>query len=833
MNYFTSVYRHRGELFVRGYRGQLAFQEKVPIKPYLFQKTRSKSEYRTIDGETVERIDFRNVTEANEFRDRYKDVDNSPVFGFDQFQYVWLNDTYNGKVDYDVNRINKASLDIENDSKGGFANIDTADKRITLISLSMRGKVHTFGCEPYHDSEADEVYHLCENEEELLLKFLSIWRQDYPDIITGWNSSGFDIVYIINRMKRVLPGDTYKKLSPWNIVEPRKVYFGDEEKIYYTIAGIADLDYMLLYKEQKFQLPKQESYSLDHICSEELGEKKLDYSEYGTLNDLMEKNWPLYVKYNIRDVKLVDRLDQKLKLIEIVLAVAYEYKMNFEDFLTSVKMWDIIIHNYLISKKIVIPFNKEDKIGHSIVGGYVKDPQIGLHEWPVSMDMTSLYPSIMMAFNMSPETQSKKIGGIEVETCFHRRVDAKLMDWLDAQNLCMCANGLTFKKDKLGFLAALVLEMFTQRSLTKKEMLKVGQQLEADPKNQELINLYSRLNNKQMSYKIALNSLYGVCANKYFRYFDSNFAEAITMSGQLTVRWVERTVNEFMNKLLKTEGKDYVCAMDTDSVFIILGGLVDAVASNMTQEQQVQFVDQACKGKIEKIIAATLDDLQNYLRCYDKKLSMKREKICNKGIWVAKKRYILNVWDNEGVRYEKPKIKMTGIEAIRSSTPAICKKYIKDSLAIIMEGDQPKLQKFIADFRKKFAELPILDISTPMGCNGLQTYGDASSIYKDKTPMQVRAALLHNFLIKQKKLEAVIPPIMEGEKIKFCALKIPNPINENVIGYTKQLPKEFGLDSYIDHDAQFGKTFLIPLERILDKINWSSEKKATLEAFFE
>jgi DNA polymerase elongation subunit (family B) len=832
-NYYTSVHRHRGELLVRGYCGQLAYQEKHPIKPYLFEKAYGITEYKTIDGIGAKKVTFRNVSEANEFKEQYKDADNPPIYGLDQWQYVWLNDEYPETINYDTSRINKAVIDIETDCEGSFPDLLTADKEITLITLKMRGKFHVFGCQPYTCEEDNEVYHLCADEEALLLKFLSIWRQDFPDVITGWHSSGFDIVYIVNRMKRVFGGEGYKRLSPWGIVEQRKVFIAGDEKIYYTIAGIADLDYMVLYKDQKFQIPKKESYTLDHICMEELGIQKIDYSEYGSLQELYRKNWPLYVKYNIRDVSLVDKLDDKLKLIDIVMAVAYEYRLNYEDFLTSVKLWDVIIHNYLMKRNIVIPFNKEDKSGHKIEGGYVKIPHTGMHEWVVSEDMTSLYPSIMMTLNISPETIGKKFGSLNVETAFQRKMDQKIIDFLKQNDLCIGANGSTFSRGKLGFLAALMKDMFGQRVVYKKEMLVVKQLMQQDPDNKELLNRYSRLNNSQMALKIALNSCYGVCANEWFRYYNSDLAESITMTGQLTIKWIERALNEYLNKVLETTDKDYIIAIDTDSVYIKLEDLMKKIAVGLTVEQKVDLVDTICKTKLDKVIKKALAELQEYLNVYENNLFMKRESICERGIWVAKKNYILNVWDDEGVRYTQPKLKMVGISAIRSTTPAACKIAIKDSLKIIMTGDQLAMQKYVAKFKSEFLKFKAPQMGKPMGCNGLATYADAATLYKSKTPAQVKGALAYNWMIKKKRLETKYQPIMEGEKIKFCYLKSPNPIkNINVISFPGTLPPEFDLDKYIDVDIQFEKTFLDSLELILKAINWSAEKRATIEDFF-
>ena len=344
----------------------------------------------------------------------------------------------------------------------------------------------------------------------------------------------------------------------------------------------------------------------------------------------------------------------------------------------------------------------------------------------------------------------------------------------------------------------------------------------------------SRFNNIQMARKIQLNSAYGAIGNQYFRYYNLANAEAITLSGQVSIRWIENKVNVYLNKLLNTEGHDYVIASDTDSIYICLDLLVRSVfpSQDVPKERVVSFLDAACKDRIEPFITKAYQELADYVHAYDQKMFMKRETIANKGIWTAKKRYILNAWDIEGVRFAEPKLKIMGIEAVKSSTPGPCRQKIKDALKVIMNGTEDEVQKFIADFREEFRSLQPEELSFPRGCNNLQKFSSPTTVYSKGCPIHVRGALLYNFHIKKNNLTNKYPLIQNGDKIKFMYLRTPNPVMENVFSFVGEMPKELGLDKHIDYDLQFEKSFLAPLQVIMDTIGWKVEKQATLEFLF-
>tara|TARA_B100001123_G_scaffold263791_1_gene293835 strand:- start:1632 stop:2933 length:1302 start_codon:yes stop_codon:yes gene_type:complete len=432
-----------------------------------------------------------------------------------------------------------------------------------------------------------------------------------------------------------------------------------------------------------------------------------------------------------------------------------------------------------------------------------------------------------MQYNISPETlRETRHGSTSVEGILNETVK------IDG-DYAVCANGAQYRKDVRGFLPELMDKMYSERVIFKKKMLQAKQNYEKNPSN-KLTKEISRCNNIQMAKKISLNSAYGAIGNQYFRYYKLANAEAITLSGQVSIRWIENKMNQKMNKILKTEDVDYVIASDTDSIYLHVGPLVEAVyeGREKTSEGVVRFLNKVCEDEFEPYIESSYEELARYVNAYDQKMFMKRENIADRGIWTAKKRYILNVWDSEGVRYEEPKLKMMGIEAVKSSTPAPCRTMIKDALKIMMNGTEDEVIDFIESSRKEFKTLPPEEIAFPRSASDVEKYKAHSTIYAKGTPIHIRGALLFNHYVKKHKLDTKYSLIQNGEKIKFCYLKKPNIIHENIISFIQDFPHEIGLDKYIDYDLQFDKAFLEPLRIILNSIGWSTEKTVNLESFF-
>ena len=579
---------------------------------------------------------------------------------------------------------------------------------------------------------------------------------------------------------------------------------------------------------RKFTYKAQESYRLDHIANVELGQKKLDHSEFETFRDFYTGNWQKFIEYNIKDVELVDRLEDKMKLIELCLTMAYDAKVNYTDVFFQVRTWDAIIYNYLKRKDIVIPPKVKTDKDTQYAGAYVKEPIPGKYDWVVSFDLNSLYPHLIMQYNISPETLKETR---HPSSSVERILNEEVTDF--NPEYATCANGAQYRKDVRGFLPELMEKMYSERVIFKKRMIQAKKDYEKTP-DKSLEKEIARCNNIQMAKKISLNSAYGAIGNQYFRYFKLANAEAITLSGQVSIRWIENRMNRKLNKILKTEDIDYVIASDTDSIYLNLGPFIDAVFEGREKNAEgvVDFLDKVCEVEFEKYISDSYQALANYVNAYDQKMFMKRENIADRGIWTAKKRYILNVWDSEGVRYGDAKLKIMGIEAVKSSTPAPCRTMIKDGLKVMMSGTEDEMIDYIDGCRTKFKSLPPEEISFPRSVSNVVKYKGINTIYAKGTPMHVRGALLFNYYVKERKLDKKYAYIQNGEKIKFCYLKKPNPTRENVISFIQDFPKELDLEKYVDYDTQFDKAFLDPMKAVLNAIGWSDERKITLESFF-
>ena len=824
MDFYTNVVQWGNNLLVRGVEHGQRLKFKVKYSPTLYVPVMKKTDWKTLDNKPVMPYKFDTIKEAKEFISKYESQPHL-CFGFDRFPYTYISDTFPNKLNWNVDSILIVTIDIEVRCENGFPNPDEAIEPLLSITIKnhQSKNIVVWGIGDYKKSKDNVTYVNCKDENELILEFMSFWSKHQPDVITGWNTDFFDVPYLVNRIKKLFGESKMKELSPWGNVSSRKVFKQGRDQYCYDIMGVSQLDYFHLY--QLFTYTKKESYKLDYIAFIELGEKK-DDNPYETFKDWYTKDYQSFIDYNIQDVEIVDKLEDKMGLITLLLTLAYEAKVNFEDVFGQVKYWDILIYNFLRKRKIAIPQKTSHSKDEKYEGAYVKVPQTGLHKWVVSFDLNSLYPHLIMQYNISPETLLKS-----------RSQDINVDDMLKETKLnliektTMTPNGAVFKTDKQGFLPAIMQELYDDRVVYKKKMLQAQQAYE-DTKDEKYLKLISRYNNIQMARKISLNSAYGAIGNQWFRYYDIAIAEGITTSGQLSIRWVENKVNNYLNKILDTNDKDYVIASDTDSIYITLDELVSKVKPKNT----VQFLNKVATEKLEPFIDKSYEELKDYTQAFENKMMMKREVIADKGIWVAKKRYILNVHDSEGVLYKEPKLKMMGIEAVKSSTPLICREKIKEALKIIMSGDEKTLNDFIQDFHKKFTSVNPKEIAFPRSVNGLKKYSDSSTTFKKGTPMHIKGCLIYNHKIKQNKLIHKYPLIQEGDKIKFLYMKQPNPYSANVISFMSKLPYEFKIKQYIDYDIQFEKVFVDPLVLIVNSINWKIDTtygtQGTLEGFF-
>ena len=830
MKFYTNVQMIGDNFLVRGYDNGEYIQFREKYNPTLFVPSNKKTFYKTLEGEYVAPIKPGSVRDCRDFYKKYEEIDDFKIYGNERYIYQYISDKYpEEEIKFDIEKVRLLTVDIETRSENGFPDVETADQEILLISVQDYNtkEITTWGVGSFKNRQENVRYIQFNNEYDLLSSFIQWWMDNTPDVVTGWNIQLFDMPYITKRIDRLLGEKLARRLSPWGLVSEKEVYIKGRRQVYYDIGGITQLDYLDLYK--KFTYKAQESYRLDYIAEVELGQKKLDHSEHDTFKDFYTNGWQKFVEYNIKDVELVDRLEDKMKLIELALTMAYDAKVNYNDVFYQVRMWDTIIYNYLKKKGIVIPQKEQSDKSDKYAGAYVKEPIAGRYDWVVSFDLNSLYPHLIMQYNISPETiRETRHPEASVDRILNEEIDFQLY-----KDSAVCANGAQYRKDKRGFLPELMEKMYNERVIFKKRMIDAKKKYEKTP-TVALEKEIARCNNIQMAKKISLNSAYGAIGNQYFRYYKLANAEAITLSGQVSIRWIENKMNNYLNKILKTEDTDYVIASDTDSIYLNLGPLVDVVYKDREKNAEgiVSFLDKICEEKFEPFIDQSYKELAEYLNAYDQKMFMKRENIADRGIWTAKKRYILNVWDSEGVRYEQPKLKVMGIESVKSSTPSSCRNMLKDAFKIMMSGTEDDVINYIDECRQKFKTLPPEEISFPRSVSDVQKYKSHSDIYIKGTPIHVRGALLFNHYIKEKKLTNKYSLIQNGEKIKFCYLKKPNTIHENVLSFIQDYPVELGLDKYIDYDLQFNKAFLEPLKIILDAIGWSVEKTANLESFF-
>ena len=834
MSFYTCVNRFGNKMLYRGYNDNgERVQTKVPFKPTMYlQSTKSESVWKAFDGSSVEPIELDSMSEATDFIKKYEDIDNFKIHGNNNFVAQFIQDKFPGVIKYDLKKIEVGNIDIEVASDDGFPEPGQANYPIISIAYksSNNNIYYVWGLDSYDSSksqlELDGAlirYVRCAGESDLILKFLTFWMHNCPDIITGWNIRFFDIPYMVNRTTRILGEETVKKFSPFGITKYRQINVKGKNLDAYEIYGVQQMDYFDLFQKFGYSYGTQASYTLDHIASVVVGEKKLSYAEHGSLHTLYKNDYQKFIDYNIRDVQLVDKIDKQTGLMNLALTVAYKGGVNYMETFGTTSIWDSIIYRHLSQQKIAIP-PAVRKHKEPYPGGYVKDPIVGMSKWITSFDLNSLYPNLIVQYNMSPETLLSGPGDFTasgVDYYLENGIDPELRE----RDVSVAANGSMYRKDKRGVMPEIIIGLYDERRAVKNDMLKLQKDYEKG-KTSELSREINRLENTQMAIKILLNSLYGALGNAYFRYFDMRIAEGITLSGQLSIKWAEKAMNEAMNSILKSDGVDYVIAMDTDSLYVNMEPLVNAV----NPKDPVKFIDQACEQKIVPILAKAYDKMFTQMNAYDNRMVMAREAIADKGIWMAKKRYILNVHNNEGVQYAQPKLKIMGIEAVKSSTPQVVRDKFVKAYHLMLNSTEAELQKFVADFFEEFKSLRPEEVSFPRGVSDIEKWEDRHTVYKKGTPIHVRGALLYNQQLKKANLSQ--EAIKNGTKVKFCYMKMPNPLMENVISFTNFLPEEFALNQYVDYETQFNKTFKEPLKLVSDAIKWELEYVNSLEGFF-
>jgi DNA polymerase elongation subunit (family B) len=893
--YYTNVYRAGNFLYVREIQNGKRRKFKTEYKPTLYTTTTRQSTLHAPDGTPVEPIQPGTMQDCYQFMQKYKGVANFRIYGNTGYEYAYINETYPTHIEYKWNELVIVNLDIEVESKNGFSEAKDANNEVIAITIknSADGIFHVFACQPFDEVQYNKdhtdtkiIYHLCQDEVDLLEQFLDLWETVEPDIVTGWNIRLYDIPYLVNRMSRIMSSDAAKRMSPWGQVRENTVNIFGNPEVVYDVAGVSVLDYLLIYR--KNVLEPRESYRLDYIAEVELKERKLDYSEHATLQALYENDFKKFIEYNIHDVRLVDRIDAKRKLIELQLIVAYHAHVNYVDVLSQVRTWDTLICNYLLSQGYVVPQRSDVDKDTQFTGAFVMKPVPGMFEWIASFDVQSLYPTIMRTLNMGMESKleikqmtaemrrymsyintslmvADDEGKMNVnpDTIVNGITDELIQHFYD-EDVAVAANAVFYRREPKSFYSVMIEELFNNRLEYKGKLKKAKTELSTctDPvRKAELETEVSIWDLKQNATKIMLNSLYGACGNQYFRFFDVKNAEAVTTTGQFIIQYVAHGIDAYLNrkmgfgpceacckfnerleqgspKLVCTHeaipAQKFVVYSDTDSVYVTLKAVVDKFCPNGEMMEKVDFVDNLCKNAIQKEINRLFRLItERYLNGVGSSLLMNREVIGDKAIWTAKKRYIVNVRDKEGIRKPKGELKYMGVEIKKTTVPKFCRDAMEEAVRIVMEKDQQTLFDFVASTKAKFLAQKVENVSFPRGVNGLTKYGDPKTIYTKGTPFHVKGVLTYNHFIDKLNLAGRYPKIKDGEKMKFFYLREPNPANTNTMAFLTEMPSEFGLENYIDWELQWEKSFIEPLMLILNAIKWDTQPRASLADFFD
>jgi DNA polymerase elongation subunit (family B) len=860
---------------------------KIKYKPRTYSVSHSgtSSGWSTLSGAPLHEKRHDSIQDYRAYTSKAK-YDGRDLYGTISPVQQFVAETISESCGLQFDKLRTAFIDIEVESANGFATPENPTNEITAITVEIWGKYLVWGCGNYTPTNSNILYTKCEDEAELLISFLKWWSSDYPDIVTGWNVQFYDIPYIVNRItllkkKHVLSVDP-NVLSPWRKISRRNMILMGKTQVVLDIVGVSILDYLELYR--KFSLTQQESYRLDFIAETELGKKKVSYDEYGSLAKLAEDNYQLFVDYNINDVVLVKELNDKLHHLDLCVQIAYGARVNFTDTFKQVRLWDAMMYYDLYNKRIAVPPNDHHTKDHDYVGAYVKEPQLGKFSWVVSFDVNSLYPSIMRQWNISQDrhltddwlrnrlSQIEQIPGAMVDIVepyspiarnwiddcsptdapYVRNALSKLVEyientdieqmlsdlinsddpwpWLRVLSVCITPNRQTFRSDSSGFMPTILERLYDERkkakakeTTAKKLSEKAKNPIEKAKYEQEAL----QWGLQQTTRKLNLNSAYGAVGNQYHRFYDVRHAEAVTITGQLIIRYVAVQLNNFLNSQFGTK-KDYVLASDTDSVYLTLEPVV--TDSSQLSATLVDVIDQYCNSQIQPIIDDSFENIHIKFNTLTQVLAMKREVIAEHGVWTAKKRYLLWVHDNEGVRYIPPKLKSVGIEAVRSSTPKYARDVIKGALEAFIRDDKNEFYNLLDTAEVEFGIRPFEDIASPRTCNGLDVYGiDANGVYTTKTPMHVRGALVYNQHLEATGLTKKYAIIRNGEKIKFCCLKPQNPLRTTVIAAPNKLPSEWKLEKFLDRMEQFQKTVLGPLEAIVQYAQWTVRPTVTLD----
>lgn len=889
--FYTSMERRGSKVYLRyaDTETRKRGSAEVDFKPRLYVAGEaSKAVAKDMKGNPLEAIDFDSMKEMADFIERYRGVDGYRLFGARDPLVQFVAKYFPGELKFDPDLIEAGFIDIEvfsgdidadgNVIPGPFPKPEEAKYPISMLTIYHKATdtYHTWALEWFkgrhlgtyvHNPDNERtgplkvVYKGFDNEQDMLNDMLVWYASKEFDATTGWFYEEFDVPYMVNRIRAVCGNAMANKMSPWGVIKDRTIKSVRGDIPTYEFMGSSVLDMLNLFKKHAYMEPPD--WKLGTVAEIVLGEGKISYEEEGSINNLYVLNFQKSVEYNIIDVERVVKLDEKMQFLLLSYTLSYLCKCNYPDSMATVKPWTSLLYSRLHEEGVETELRGLSTIQKDIIGGYVKEVIPGKYRWAVSGDLNSLYPHLMQQFNLGvetivepydlpPEVNAAIPTNFTIDDLVDKKIDLSVLKKYD---IAMSANRQFFRRDKMSIANRITREIYTNRAAVKKVMKGVEQKLvdlqevikkDGNPRKAEVKALeieIATLNNRQQAFKILMNGFYGAMANKYFlEFYDIRIAEAITSSGQVAIKWISRKLNEYLNKLMGFDGSapdkmpiDFVIANDTDSCYMCLAALVDRIFKGADKtddevEKVTDFLDTLFKKKIEPYIDECYKELAEYMNAHDQRMFMKRETIAPAAIWVAKKRYIMHAKDVEGVRYPKPKVKFTGVDAKRSSVPKRCRKWLIECYETALAGNEKDLHEQVKKYREEYMKLPHAEIAGVTGVNGLEQHSHPVTVYGKGAPRHVKATLFHNKMVRDLGLN--IKEIQSGDKILIVSLKKGAPYGMEAIAFQGGLPKEFGLDKFVDYPQTFDKTFVDPLMNLLTAINWSAAPRASVMDFF-
>lgn len=837
--FYTHVSSRYGKIYYRGYEHKngkkVRVHGKIPFSPTIYFETKEESEYKSIYGKNLKPRKFDTIPAAREYVKQYKGT--IKMYGYEpnrwQYEFIALN--YQEPMQVMLSELKATGFDIETrvgvNGPPGVPDPYLALEEITHIAFENHatGEMVSYTTAPITIMEHEGCKMVrFETEAELLEAIIRYIQEEDPDIIYGFYSEFFDVPYLINRINRVLGDDEANRLSPFGIIDEREYEIDEEVRKEYTIVGRTHYDIQAMYR--KFVLQKEEKYSLDHLAKVNLGVGKLEnpcttFKQFSEAEEHIET----FAHYNVIDTKRMTQLDKAKGLIALGVMLAYTMKCCFEDVYSPVRYWECSIQSMLLNEKKFVNIERQSNGNESIPGAYVSEPIPGLYAWLISIDAASLYPSIMKALNLSPETLVGVKEGVTVDEML---LGKTLKDFGITEDFTLAANGAMFRKDVKGIVPRVVDFALGGRKIAKNEMLRY-KQLYVDTGDAKYKTLSDIQNVLQNALKTGANSLYGVFLQQGFMFYDPRLGKAITLSGQYIIMKVGTHCDKRFNEFFKTDNLTYTFYSDTDSCYLNMKPVVDKYWKDQPDLKIVDALDKLMETKLRPFINEATDEIARVQNHFDKTIHFKREAISSSGFWCAKKKYAIKVYDNEGVRYPDGDYKIMGIEVVRSSTPQLVRDRLKEAVKLIIDGKLQETRDFAVDVRKEFNTCNITDIAFPGGANNLAKWRDPNRVYIKGTPIAAKASLMYNKLLADvkdgyEKYDA----IGEGDKIKYIYIDEPNPIREKVIAFVDDLPVEFNLHKYVDRATQYEKTFKNPLNNIFKAVGWELEEAVTLDEFF-